>query len=153
MIGKPSERKGKSLDGWLDNAIGLSSEQAGERAVRDGDPSIDVIALMRDAEGQIHTVSDECERVIPADRPSSREEALLIARQKLRLPGFFGRRWNIDSTITQLESETKSNFSAWQDSALLKEELVLLFDNELNAVLGEVRLHYDIKTGLTYEKE
>lgn len=54
---------------------------------------------------------------------------------------------------TQLESETKSNFSAWQDSALLKEELVLLFDNELNAVLGEVRLHYDIKTGLTYEKE
>lgn len=153
LIGKPSERKGKSLDGWLDNAIGLSSEQAGERAVRDGDPSIDVIALMRDAEGQIHTVSDECERVIPADRPSSREEALLIARQKLRLPGFFGRRWNIDSTITQLESETKSNFSAWQDSALLKEELVLLFDNELNAVLGEVRLHYDIKTGLTYEKE
>ena len=114
---------------------------------------IDVIALMRDAEGQIHTVSDECERVIPADRPPSREEALLIARQKLRLPGFFGRRWNIDSTITQLESETKSNFSAWQDSALLKEELVLLFDNELNAVLGEVRLHYDIKTGLTYEKE
>lgn len=88
MIGKPSERKGKSLDGWLDNAIGLSSEQAGERAVRDGDPSIDVIALMRDAEGQIHTVSDECERVIPADRPPSREEALLIARQKLRLPGF-----------------------------------------------------------------
>lgn len=153
LIGKPSERKGKSLDGWLDNAIGLSSEQAGERAVRDGDPSIDVIALMRDAEGQIHTVSDECERVIPADRPPSREEALLIARQKLRLPGFFGRRWNIDSTITQLESETKSNFSAWQDSALLKEELVLLFDNELNAVLGEVQLHYDIKTGLTYVKE
>ena len=153
LIGKPSERKGKSLDGWLDNAIGLSSEQAGERAVRDGDPSIDVIALMRDAEGQIHTVSDECERVIPADRPPSREEVLLIARQKLRLPRFFGRRWNIDSTITQLESETKSNFSAWQDSALLKEELVLLFDNELNAVLGEVRLHYDIKTGLTYEKE
>lgn len=153
LIGKPSERKGKSLDGWLDNAIGLSSEQAGERAVRDGDPSIDVIALMRDAEGQIHTVSDECERVIPADRPPSREEALLIARQKLRLPGFFGRRWNIDSTITQLESETKSNFSAWQDSALLKEEVVLLFDEDLNADLAGVQLHYDIKTGLTYVKE
>ena len=45
------------------------------------------------------------------------------------------------------------DYAAWQDSALLKEELVLLFDNELNAVLGEVRLHYDIKTGLTYEKE
>lgn len=153
LIGKPSERKGKSLDGWLDNAIGLSSEQAGERAVRDGDPSIDVIALMRDAEGQIHTVSDECERVIPADRPPSREEALLIARQKLRLPGFFGRRWNIDSTITQLESETKSNFSTWQDSALLKEEVVLLFDEDLNADLAGVQLHYDIKTGLTYVKE
>lgn len=153
LIGKPSERKGKSLDGWLDNAIGLSSEQAGERAVRDGDPSIDVIALMRDAEGQIHTVSDECERVIPADRPPSREEALLIARQKLRLPGFFGRRWNIDSTITQLEAETQNVFSAWQDSSLLKEEVVLLFDEDLNADLAGVQLHYDIKTGLTYVKE
>lgn len=153
LIGKPSERKGKSLDGWLDNAIGLSSEQAGERAVRDGDPSIDVIALMRDAEGQIHTVSDECERVIPADRPPSREEALLIARQKLRLPGFFGRRWKIDDTIEQLETETQNVFSAWQDSALLKEEVVLLFDEDLNADLAGVQLHYDIKTGLTYVKE
>lgn len=108
---------------------------------------------MCDREGLIRIIADKPETIIPADRPPSREEALLIARQKLRLPGFFGRRWNIDSTITQLESETKSNFSAWQDSALLKEELVLLFDNELNAVLGEVRLHYDIKTGLTYEKE
>lgn len=153
LIGKPSERKGKSLDGWLDNAIGLSSEQAGERAVRDGDPSIDVIALMRDAEGQMHTVSDECERVIPADRPPSREEALLIARQKLRLPGFFGRRWKIDDTIEQLETETQNVFSAWQDSALLKEEVVLLFDEDLNADLAGVQLHYDIKTGLTYVKE
>ena len=153
LISKPSNKKGKCLDGWLDNDIKPNNEQTGEKAVRDGDPSVDVIALMRDGEGLIRIIADKPETIIPADRPPSREEALLIARQKLRLPGFFGRRWNIDSTITQLESETKSNFSAWQDSALLKEELVLLFDNELNAVLGEVRLHYDIKTGLTYEKE
>ena len=153
LISKPSNKKGKGLDGWLDNDIKPNNEQTGEKAVRDGDPSVDVIALMRDGEGLIRIIADKPETIIPADRPPSREEALLIARQKLRLPGFFGRRWNIDSTITQLESETKSNFSAWQDSALLKEELVLLFDNELNAVLGEVRLHYDIKTGLTYVKE
>ena len=101
----------------------------------------------------MHTVSDECERVIPADRPPSREEALLIARQKLRLPGFFGRRWKIDDTIEQLETETQNVFSAWQDSALLKEEVVLLFDEDLNADLAGVQLHYDIKTGLTYVKE
>lgn len=44
-------------------------------------------------------------------------------------------------------------FFAWQDSALLKEEVVLLFDEDLNADLAGVQLHYDIKTGLTYVKE
>lgn len=153
LISKPSNKKGKCLDGWLDNDIKLNNEQTGEKAVRDGDPSVDVIALMRDREGLIRIIADKSETIIPADRPPSREEALLIARQKLRLPGFFGRRWKIDDTIEQLEAETQNVFSAWQDSALLKEEVVLLFDEDLNADLAGVQLHYDIKTGLTYEKE
>lgn len=153
LISKPSNKKSKCLDGWLDNDIKPNNEQTGEKAVRDGDPSVDVIALMRDREGLIRIIADKSETIIPADRPPSREEALLIARQKLRLPGFFGRRWKIDDTIEQLEAETQNVFSAWQDSALLKEEVVLLFDEDLNADLAGVQLHYDIKTGLTYEKE
>lgn len=153
LISKPSNKKGKGLDGWLDNDIKPNNEQTGEKAVRDGDPSVDVIALMRDREGLIRIIADKSETIIPADRPPSREEALLIARQKLRLPGFFGRRWKIDDTIEQLETETQNVFSAWQDSALLKEEVVLLFDEDLNADLAGVQLHYDIKTGLTYVKE
>lgn len=153
LISKPSNKKGKCLDGWLDNDIKPNNEQTGEKAVRDGDPSIDVIALMCDREGLIRIIADKPETIIPADRPPSREEALLIARQKLRLPGFFGRRWKIDDTIEQLETETQNVFSAWQDSALLKEEVVLLFDEDLNADLAGVQLHYDIKTGLTYVKE
>lgn len=153
LISKPSNKKGKCLDGWLDNDIKPNNEQTGEKAVRDGDPSVDVIALMRDGEGLIRIIADKSETIIPADRPPSREEALLIARQKLRLPGFFGRRWKIDDTIEQLEAETQNVFSAWQDSALLKEEVVLLFDEDLNADLAGVQLHYDIKTGLTYVKE
>lgn len=152
-IKKPSNRKGKCLDDWLNNDIKSNNEQTGEKAVRDGDPSVDVIALMRDGEGLIRIIADKPETIIPADRPPSREEALLIARQKLRLPGFFGRRWKIDDTIEQLETETQNVFSAWQDSALLKEEVVLLFDEDLNADLAGVQLHYDIKTGLTYVKE
>lgn len=153
LISKPSNKKGKCLDGWLDNDIKPNNEQTGEKAVRDGDPSVDVIALMCDREGLIRIIADKPETIIPADRPPSREEALLIARQKLRLPGFFGRRWKIDNTIEQLETETQNVFSAWQDSALLKEEVVLLFDEDLNADLAGVQLHYDIKTGLTYVKE
>ena len=153
LISKPSNKKGKCLDGWLDNDIKPNNEQTGEKAVRDGDPSVDVIALMCDREGLIRIIADKPETIITADRPPSREEALLIARQKLRLPGFFGRRWKIDDTIEQLETETQNVFSAWQDSALLKEEVVLLFDEDLNADLAGVQLHYDIKTGLTYVKE
>lgn len=142
------------LDGWLDNDIKLGElgEQSGEMAVRDGDPSIDVIALKLCDDGKFRLIADSESMVIPADRPPSREESLIIARQKLRLPSYFSQKWNIDQAIQKLENDTSKYFSAWQDSSLLKDELVLLFDDKLDAEITGTRLHYDIENGLTYEK-
>ena len=91
--------------------------------------------------------------VVPTDRAPSREEALVAARQKLRLPAYFSKKWKIDDVINELENVTTRYFPGWRDSSLLKEELALIFDNELTAQIGGTVLRYDIENGLTYEKE
>lgn len=141
-----------TLDGWLDDSIRIG-EQYAQMAVRDGDPSIDVIALRHGSDGLIHPIAEQPEVTLPTDRPPSREESLLIARQKLRLPAYFTKRWNADKTIEELENTTAKFFSYWQESALLKDELALLFDEDLNAEINEAIMHYDLKNGLSYEKE
>lgn len=156
LIKEPPEYDGmpwmNTLDGWLDDPVQIGESYA-EKAVRDGDPSIDVIALRRAIDGTVRLISGKTDIDVPTDRPPSQEEALIIARQKLRLPGYFGRKWNIDKTIESLEANTKKFFPEWQHSSLLKEELVLLFDSDLTAHIGETVLCYDLNNGLTYEKE
>ena len=158
LLGDPPEYDSdfaymNTLDGWLDNSVKLGElgEQSGEMAVRDGDPSIDVIALRLCADGKIRTIADDI--IVPTDRPPSREEALVIARQKLRLPAYFSKKWNIDNVIRELEKVTARYFPGWQDSSLLNEELALVFDSGLTIKIGGAVLRYDIENGLTYEKE
>ena len=158
LLGDPPEFDGdfaymNTLDGWLDNNICLGElgEQNGEMAVRDGDPSIDVIALRLGADGKVRLITDDI--IVPTDRAPSREEALVVARQKLRLPAYFSKKWNIDDVINELENVTARYFPEWRDSSLLKEELALIFDSGLTAQIGGTLLRYDIENGLTCEKE
>ena len=144
------------LDGMLDNCVHVN-DAAGEMAVRDGDPSIDVIALMKEDDGRVHLIGDG-EVTIPTDRAPSAEESLAAARQKLRLPGYFCRRKDncpkpsrADITVSELEKQTERFFPEWKNSSLLKDELALLFDRGCNAELCGAALHYDTGTGLTYE--
>ena len=78
---------------------------------------------------------------------------LRIARQRLRLPGYFSKRWSVQQTIDALEAETRKHFAAWQLSPLLRGELVLLLDERRTAHLAGQVLHYDRENGLTYQKE
>ena len=79
------------------------------------------------------------------DQPPQPEEALQIARQRLRLPGYFSKRWSVQQTIDALEAEIRKHFAAWQLSPLL--------DERRTAHLAGQVLHYDRKNGLTYQKE
>lgn len=87
------------------------------------------------------------------DQPPQPEEALQIARQRLRLPGYFSKRWSVQQTIDALEAETRKHFAAWRLSPLLRGELVLLLDEHRTAHLAGQVLHYDRENGLTYQKE
>ena len=91
-----------TLDNWM-NDVGAVSDNGARAAVRDGDPSVDVLVLMRDAAGNVRFLPDETGHpgaCVPTDEPPQPEMALQIARQKLRLPDISasGGRWNRPST-------------------------------------------------------
>lgn len=138
----------------LMKSVGAPSDAAALAAVRDGDPSLDVLVMMRDREGRVRFLPwQEGGRVVPTDAPPSREESLSIARQRLRLPGYFSKRWNIDEGIRELEEQNLRDLAEWQRAPLLKGELVLLLDAEMRAELAGACLRYDRELGLTYWKE
>ena len=145
------------LDDWMSvGDEGAASDAGARAAVRDGDPSVDVLVMMQDETGNVRFLPGkdgspgEC--VEPGDIPQP-EEALQIARQRLRLPGTFSRKWKIGETIDALEAENRKHFAAWQRSPLLKGELILLLDKDQTAHLAGQVLHYDRENGLTYRKE
>lgn len=144
-----------TLDNWMDD-VGAVSDNGARTAVRDGDPSIDVLVLMRDAAGNVRFLPDETGHpgaCVPTDEPPQPEIALQIARQKLRLPGYFSKRWSVKQTIDALEARNREVFGPWQQSPLLRGELILLLDDHLTAQLAGQVLQYDRENGLTYRKE
>lgn len=146
---------GDALDDWM-NEVGATSDAGARAAVRDGDPSIEVLVMMQDSSGNVRFLPGEGEAAGPCvavDQPPQPEEALQIARQRLRLPGYFSKRWSVQQTIDALEAETRKHFAAWRLSPLLRGELVLLLDERRTAHLAGQVLHYDRENGLTYQKE
>ena len=146
---------GDALDDWM-NEVGATSDAGARAAVRDGDPSIEVLVMMQDGAGNVRFLPGEGEAAGPCvavDQPPQPEEALRIARQRLRLPGYFSKRWSVQQTIDALEAETRKHFAAWRLSPLLRGELVLLLDEHRMTHLAGQVLHYDRENGLTYQKE
>ena len=142
-----------TLDGWLQD-MGAHSDAAAWVAVRDGDPSIEVLVMQRQADGSIHFLPwQEDGRAVASDCPPQPEEALKIARQKLRLPAVFGKAWKIQRVIDELGADNRRLLAPWQLSPLLHGELVLLLDDTLTTHLANQVLCYSRESGLTYRKE
>lgn len=142
-----------TLDDWMQNE-GARSDPAARAAVRDGDPSVEVLVMQCRADGSIHFLPwQEGGSAVAADSPPPPETALKIARQKLRLPAVFGKAWKVDWVIRELEADNRSRLAAWQLSPLLHGELILLLDENLTARLAGMELCYDRENGLYYQKE
>ena len=140
--------------GRLDAERGCPLRPAARAAVRDGDPSVEVLVMQCRADGSIHFLPwQEGGSAVAADSPPPPETALKIARQKLRLPAVFGKAWKVDEVIRELEADNRSGLAAWQLSPLLHGELILLLDENLTARLAGMELCYDRENGLTYQKE
>lgn len=142
-----------TLDGWMQDE-GARSDSAARAAVRDGDPSVEVLVMQRRTDGSIHFLPwQEGGSAVAADSPPPPETALKIARQKLRLPAVFGKAWKVDEVIRELDADDRRWLAAWQLSPLLHGELVLLLDEDLTAHLADMELCYDRENGLEYRKE
>ena len=152
VIQGPDDSLDDTLDDFLAEAA-VRSDAAARAAVRDGAPSIDVLVMVRHADGTLHFLPWQEEgRAVPTDTPPSREECRAILRQAIRLPAAFAKRWAIDAVIRELEERNEA-LRAWQEAPLLKGELVLELDERLTTTLQQSILHYSQATGLWYCKE
>lgn len=151
VIQGPDDSLDDTLDGFLANAA-VRTDAAARAAVRDGDPSIDVLVMVRHADGTLRFLPwQEDGRAVPTDVPPSHEECRAILRQSMRLPASFSKSWVIDAVIRELEDRNKA-LKAWQEAPLLKGELVLELDERLTTTLQRSILHYSQATGARYDK-
>lgn len=141
------------LDNWMKGEQ-KGSEAAARAAVRDGDPSVEVLLMVRHEDGSVHFLPWQEEgRAVAADCPPCQEDSVAIARQRLRLPGYFSKRWTVNRVISELEEQNRRLLPEWQQAPMLKGELVLLLDESLTVHLSQTVLRYDRWDGLTWQKE
>lgn len=151
----PAPRDGKynnDLHSLLKNEIEDDDNKA-TASVRGGDPSIDVIVLVRRNDGGLELLPWHSNGVVYSSGICPPEsECKLIARQKLRLPSIFCQRWNIRDTIIALETADKE-LVGFQKSHWLRGELFLLLDENLTAELCGYKVTYSQNSGLECIRE
>ena len=140
----------KTIDGLLDAGIGTDDE--GERAVRDGDPSIEVLVLRRKGEGVCLLADCDTTEILYTDHVPDERTCRHIAEQKLRLPRALCLPCNVEKVIAALRIMNEGLLE-WQQSPWLRGQLFLMLDENGTAKLDQWILNYDGKLGLLYHKE
>ena len=128
------------LSDFLDDDVGSSKEA--EASVRDTDETIEVIVLKKTADQMFSLMNGTAE--FDPTLPIVETEAKRIARERLRLPLSYSK-YHFADTLKALEIMPVK----WRESAWLNGEMLLLTDENADAVLCGRKLHYDQKYGLT----
>lgn len=131
-------RRKNLLTDFLDDNVGNSTEA--EASVRDTDETIEVLVLKKNSDAQYSLVSGEA--VFNTTMELSEDEAFLIACERIRLQQFF--TYSLDIIMKELDIMPKR----WRDAKLLKGELLLLLNENLEAELDGKKLRYNDKIGL-----
>ena len=118
----------------------VENSKEAEASVRDTDETIEVIVLKKNSDAQYSLVSGEA--YFNTTMELSNDEAFLIACERIRLQQFFTYHWDI--LMKELDVMPKR----WRDSKLLKGELLLLLNENLEAELDGKKLRYSNETGL-----
>ena len=146
-----SKSKSTDLKNWTENSKSDTKENKKlEKAqVRDIEDSMEVIVVKKieNGYGFFNTTEDISGKI--EDKNISRE----LLSQSIQLPKSLTKKYNIDKTIEYLEEYNRNKLSNWQENIWLKGSLGIIFDDDNNFVINGVKLHYDKKYGLSYEKE
>ena len=137
------------LHGLLDiNATG--DDITAEASVRDSSASLEVLLLRRVGDSDARPVGEEL--VVSLNRVPATEEAIVVARQRLKLPWVLCAPNTIDKTIAELERRTENAAPEWKHSPWLQGELLLLIEEDGTTDLNGYILRYDDLLGLICEK-
>lgn len=125
------------------------AEVRGAAQVRDTDPTLEVLLVQRVAGGlrPLPWLDRGYEDLLLyEDRCPEPREARVLASSSVRLPYWYSNPGSFDAALTQLE---RTFFKAWQESHHLKGQLLLVLDEELEAVLAGKTLRYSRELGLS----
>lgn len=151
-IKKPQHNLRANMLSWLDTSY---EDAEGEAAVRDTEPSIEVIILFESVEVDQYYFHDKEGKVQLVNRhqtPDSKTSRLL-AQHRLNLPYSFSHPGIIDETLEKLEILNRQLFGKLLESTWLHGNLILPLNmNGFTPFVG-YNLSYSEKEGLQYEKE
>jgi len=149
QIGNPKEDD--SLLDWLSRKQRDSSEHLAEATVRDAADCVEVLVVSRCGD-ELYVIQGN--EHIPRGTPND-TLAMQIALSSLRLPAFFGKAWMVDKVIREVESEMSRRgiVETWYLHPLLKGQLVLILDENMQATLCGHVLKYDRILGISHRKE
>ena len=136
--------KDKNLSGWLQSPC---KDSEGDAAVRDGVDSIEVMVVQKRDSQLFFLPWVRNSENIPAHTPND-DQAKAIAGCAVRLPYIFSYRAN--TIIPSLEDDMISMGieHSWYKSYWLRGALILILDENFEAMVDEYRIHYCEQTGL-----
>lgn len=141
-----------TINGWLDDDV-VGSDVRAEAKVRDTDKSFSVLVMVKDRRGFLRFLPwQNTGKPLPPDRMPEEDLCRRIAAQKISLPRVFCVGEKADETIEVLENENRFILPEWQNSAWLKEELILMLDEDLEKELCGYHICYSRGQGLIYRK-
>lgn len=153
-LSKPDNKLNANILSWLDVYL---TDSAGEAAVRDSTPSIEVIILFTTDDEDIYYFEDKLNNIhfINRHQTPDEETARLLAQHQLRLPHAFCHEKIIEQTLNKLENIRTSYFGKLLESSWLLDELFLPLAKDQNNTKTELlgfNLVYTKKKGLSHEK-
>lgn len=132
-------------------AIKGISRQEAEAAVRDTEPSFEVILLRMDAEGSLFFEDDGIIKKYRRGQFLDDNLAKAMAKQRITLSDF--SKYNIDHYIYELEKWNLENYSELQNSSWLKGELILTMNQKGEGQIDDWHFRYTDQYGLERRKE
>ena len=125
---------------FLDNEV-LNSSEA-EASVRDTDDIIEVLVLQKKSPNSYGLVSGDSSFDTTSELNENEEK--LVAKERLKLHQFFSEDYNFEKVTQQLDILPKR----WKSAKLLRNELLLVLDENMEAELIGKRLRYSKDFGL-----
>lgn len=148
-----TDSDGEPVLGWLRGGVGDAEDtQQGRAQVRDTGESLEVLVAVRsgDAVALPRWLTGYGGKEIPTEQPPPAGLARAVASCSIRLPyQLTASPAVIDAVIDDLEA---SWFGGWQQSSWLKDQLVMVLDEDHRCHLAGFDVAYDRRDGLTVMK-